>query len=157
MPSLKIDLYFFRHGLADWRRWNGSDDDRPLNKAGRDETARVAAYLAGHKIKPRKILTSPLPRASQTAAICAEYLRAPIETTKYLDKRFGASALQRILDRKLGAVVLVGHEPNFSAVIKKITGGTVKLRKSGVARVTFDLKTMRGRLEWLLEPSLCQL
>jgi phosphohistidine phosphatase len=157
MGSHKVDLYFFRHGLADWPHWKGSDDDRPLTEKGRDETVRVAKYLARHEVKTRKILTSPLPRASQTAAICAEYLDAPFETTKHLDKRFGVSALRRILDRDIESVVLVGHEPNFSAVIKKITGGAIKLRKSGVARVTVDLRTMRGRLEWLLEPSLCQL
>lgn len=155
MASGKLDLYFFRHGLADWPNWTRSDDDRPLNTAGRNETAQVAAFLAGLKVKPRKILTSPLPRASQTAAICAEYLRTQFETTKHLDKRFNVSALRRILHRKIDVVVLVGHEPSLSRVIKRITGGTIKLRKSGVARVSVDLSTMHGRLEWLLEPSLC--
>jgi Phosphohistidine phosphatase SixA len=52
--------------------------------------------------------------------------------------------------------MLVGHEPNFSRVIKALTGGEVKLRKSGVARLTIDPDTMQGRLDWLLTPKNCR-
>ena len=155
MASDKIDLIFFRHGLADWPNWRGSDDDRPLNEAGREETQRVAAYLRALGIEPQRVLTSPLPRASQTAEIVAEHLDAPLETTKQLDKRFTVRALEKLLDPKLDRLVLVGHEPNFSEVVKDLAGGDIKLRKSGVARLTLNRKKMRGRLEWLLTPDLC--
>jgi len=37
-----------------------------------------------------------------------------------------------------------------------LTGGEVKLRKSGVARLTIDPETMQGRLDWLLAPKNCR-
>lgn len=155
MAARKIDIYFLRHGLADWPDWHRSDDERPLNKDGRKETHAVAAYLVDLGVKPEIILTSPLPRASQTAEIAAEHLRAPVDVTKHLDKRFTVAALKKILPAKIDNVMLVGHEPNFSRVIKKLTGGEIKLRKSGLVRVKIDPTKMRGRIDWLLTPETC--
>jgi phosphohistidine phosphatase len=152
----KLDLYFFRHGLADWPNWKGSDDDRPLTEEGKKETHRVAAFLADAGARPEKIITSPLPRASQTADIAAEHLRAQLETVDSLAKGFDVAALKEILSGdKIDSVMLVGHEPDFSDVIAKLTGGNVKLKKTGIARIALDRKTMTGKLRWLLTPALC--
>jgi phosphohistidine phosphatase len=152
----KLDLIFFRHGLADWPDWNKPDDERPLTSKGREETHEVARYLARLEIKPGKILTSPLPRASQTAEIAAEHLQAPVEVSKKLTKDFTVRKLEELLAGATGSVMLVGHEPNFSEVIEALTGGEIKLRKSGVARLTIDPAKMKGRLEWLLTPKTCR-
>ncbi|HET9419152.1 MAG TPA: phosphohistidine phosphatase SixA [Chthoniobacterales bacterium] len=157
MAKSKVDLFFLRHGLADWPNWKGSDDDRPLTDEGREETHRVASFLAALGVRPRKILTSPLPRAAQTADIAAKHLRVPIETAKSLAKGFDVDALKRTLtDDKIDSVMLVGHEPDFSRVIAKLTGGDVKLKKTGVARLDLDRRTMTARLRWLLTPAICQ-
>jgi phosphohistidine phosphatase len=157
MASSKVDLIFFRHGLADWPHWKGSDDDRPLNEVGKKETRRVAVFLAEVGLAPQKILTSPLPRASQTADIAGEYIKAPIETAKCLGKGFSVRKLKELVEAAgSDSIMLVGHEPDFSCVIEKLTGGDIKLRKSGVARLSLDRKKMRGRLHWLLTPALCR-
>ena len=157
MAKAKIDLFFLRHGLADWPNWKGSDDDRPLTEEGREETHRVASFLATLGVKPQKILTSPLPRASQTADIAAEHLRVPIETVKSLAKGFDVDALTKMLrDDKIDSVMLVGHEPDFSHVIEKLTGGDIKLKKTGVARLDLDRRKLMARLRWLLTPAICQ-
>ena len=62
-----MKLYFLRHGQADWPNWEGPDDDRPLTEAGREEVQAVAQLLVRLKAAPDLILTSPLPRAAQTA------------------------------------------------------------------------------------------
>ncbi|MFL6589310.1 MAG: phosphohistidine phosphatase SixA [Chthoniobacterales bacterium] len=152
----KLDLIFLRHGLADWPNWTKPDDERPLTKKGRKETREVARYLARLKVRPGKILTSPLPRASQTADIAAEHLKAPVESTRKLTKDFTVRKLKDLLAGATGSVMLVGHEPNFSAVIEALTGGEIKLRKSGVARLTIDPDNMQGRLDWLLTPKNCR-
>lgn len=152
----KLDLIFLRHGLADWPNWPKPDDERPLTRKGRDETHEVAKYLAKLGVKPAKILTSPLPRASQTAQIAAEHLRSPIEVTRKLTKRFTLGKLEELLVDEKDTIMLVGHEPNFSRVIKALTGAEIKLRKSGVARLTIDAAKMQGRLDWLLTPKNCR-
>lgn len=153
MSDAKIDLIFLRHGLADWPNWKGPDDDRPLTDAGKKETNEVAAFLAGLGVRPQKIITSPLPRASQTAEIAAQHLNAPLSISECLAKGFSAPKLSKLLDEeKVNDVMLVGHEPDFSSVIEKLTGGDVKLKKSGVARLRLDRKTMSGQLFWLFPP-----
>jgi phosphohistidine phosphatase len=152
----KLDLIFFRHGLADWPNWPKPDDERPLTRKGREETHEVARYLAKLRVKPAKIFTSPLPRASQTAEIAAEHLHAPVVVTKKLTKKFTLGKLEELLAGETETVMVVGHEPNFSRVIKALTGGEIKLRKSGVARLTIEVGKMRGRLDWLLTPKNCR-
>ena len=61
-----MKLYLLRHGKADWPNWDKPDDDRPLTKEGKKEVAVVGKFLRRFEIDP-VILTSPLPRASQTA------------------------------------------------------------------------------------------
>lgn len=152
----KLDLIFFRHGLADWPNWPKPDDERPLTRKGREETHGVAKYLAKLGVKPAKIFTSPLPRASQTADIAAEHLNAPVVVTKKLTKRFTLGKLEELVSGETKTVMVVGHEPNFSAVIKALTGAEIKLRKSGVARLRIDPRKMQGRLDWLLTPKNCR-
>jgi len=153
----KLDLFLLRHGLADWPNWKGSDDDRPLTADGKDETHRVASLLVAVGVKPQKILTSPLQRASQTAEIAAQHLRVAPEAVASLAKGFDVEALKEMLDDdKSDSVMLVGHEPDFSRVIEKLTGANMKLKKSGVARIALERKKMTGQLRWLLTPALCQ-
>ena len=70
-----MELYFLRHGEADWPDWKKPDDERPLTKHGKKEMREVAAFLKRVKATPDLIVTSPLPRASQTAEIAAERLK----------------------------------------------------------------------------------
>ena len=67
-------LYFLRHGAADWPDWKKPDDERPLTKAGRKEVHEVGELLTALRVQLDVILTSPLPRAAQTADIAAEHL-----------------------------------------------------------------------------------
>jgi phosphohistidine phosphatase len=155
MATGKLDLIFLRHGLADWPNWKGSDDDRPLTEEGKKETHQVAAFLAKLGLKPRKIFTSPLPRALQTAEIAAEHLQSPLLISDLLAKGFSVRKLSQLLDKaKIDSVMLVGHEPDFSRVIEKLTGGDVKLKKAGVVRLRLDPDKMTGKLLWLLPPAI---
>jgi len=157
MGNSKLDLIFLRHGQADWPNWTGSDDDRPLTTEGKKETHEVASFLAKLGVKPQKIFTSPLPRASQTAEIAAEHLKAPLVTSDCLAKGFSVRNLSQLLEKgKIDSVMLVGHEPDFSSVIEELTGGAVKLKKSGVARLRLERDQMKGKLHWLLPPVICK-
>jgi broad specificity phosphatase PhoE len=67
-------LVLVRHGETDWnreRRFQGHADT-PLNDAGRRQAAELAAILSGDRLDA--IYTSPLRRASETAAIIATKL-----------------------------------------------------------------------------------
>jgi Phosphohistidine phosphatase SixA len=79
-----MELYFLRHGEADWPEWKKSDDERPLTKSGKKEMRDVAKFLDRLKVRPNLIVTSPLPRAAQTAEIAADYLKAKLRKDELL-------------------------------------------------------------------------
>jgi phosphohistidine phosphatase len=150
-----MQLYFLRHGEADWPNWKKPDDERPLTKRGKKEMREVAKFLARLKAKPSLILTSPLPRASQTAEIAAEYLNKQCREEKLLAPGFGKRELEQLLDDHAGEnLMIVGHEPDFTGAIAALTGASLKLSKAGVALVELDHSQSRGRLLWLLPPKL---
>ncbi len=152
-----MDIYFLRHGEADWPNWEKPDDERPLTKRGKKEMREVAKFLKRVGAEPDLIVTSPLPRASQTADIAAEHLDVKCRKDKLLEPGFGRKELERILKKyPAESVMIVGHEPDFSHTIEQLTGGSVKLSKAGVALVELDRSWRNGRLLWLMPPKIAK-
>ena len=152
-----MELYFLRHGEADWPEWKKSDDERPLTKRGKREIRDVAKFLDRLKVRPDLIVTSPLPRAAQTAEIAADYLKAKLRKDELLAPGFGSSKLPTVLKRHRARVLmLVGHEPDFTQVISELTGASLKLSKAGVALVDVDPESEEGKLLWLFPPKIAK-
>ena len=151
-----MKLYLLRHGKADWPNWDKPDDDRPLTDDGKKQLAAVARMLARLEIAPA-ILTSPLPRASQTAEIAGKHLRQKIRIEPLLRPGFDAGKLKKILKDFSGdSLMVVGHEPDFTRTIFQLTGGGTKLSKAGVALIDLDISSMTGELRWLVPPKFAK-
>jgi phosphohistidine phosphatase len=145
-----MKLYFLRHGEADWQNWKKPDDERPLTKRGKREMRDIAKFLDRLKVRPDLIVTSPLPRATQTAEIASDYLKAKIRKDESLAPGFGATKLRTVMKRHhANTLMLVGHEPDFTNVISGLTGASLKLSKAGVALVDVDPEAEEGKLLWL--------
>ena len=152
-----MQLYFLRHGEANWPGWTKPDDERPLTDFGKKEVRQVATFLKRLKVKPDLIVTSPLPRALQTAEVAAEQLKTKLRQEEALEPGFGISELRTVLKRHRSKVLmLVGHEPDFSSVISALTGGFIKMSKAGVALIDIDPETEKGRLLWLFPPKFAR-
>jgi phosphohistidine phosphatase len=152
-----MEVYFLRHGEADWPKWKKSDDERPLTKRGKKQLRDVARFLDHLKVRPDLIVTSPLPRAAQTAEIAADYLKAKLRKDELLAPGFGSSKLPTVLKRHGARVLmLVGHEPDFTQVISELTGASLKLSKAGVALVDLDPESEEGKLLWLFPPKFAR-
>ena len=157
-----MKLYFLRHGPAvDRAAWPADDDfARPLTARGQAVVQRVADALADLQLELGLIITSPLTRAWQTAEIVAR--RLDILDRLLKDDRlmpgFDLNGLTAILraHSAQSAIMLVGHEPDFSTTISAlIGGGSLVCKKGGLARV--DVSTdnpLRGDLVWLIPPSI---
>jgi phosphohistidine phosphatase len=155
--NIDMKLYFLRHGEADWPEWKKSDDERPLTKSGKKEMHTVSAFLARLKVRPDLILTSPLPRAAQTAEIAAENLEVKCREDQRLAPGFGPAEMEQILSKhSVESLMLVGHEPDFTKTISALTGASLKLSKAGVALVDIDLSSQKGRLLWLFPPKIAR-
>ena len=152
-----MELYFLRHGEADWPDWKKSDDERPLTKHGKREMREVGKFLDRLKVDPILIVTSPLPRASQSAEIAADYLKAKLRKDEALAPGFGMNELRTVLKRhRAKSLMLVGHEPDFTNVISKLTGASLKLSKGGVALLDVDPEAEEGKLLWLFPPKFAR-
>ncbi|HTH20228.1 MAG TPA: phosphohistidine phosphatase SixA [Candidatus Udaeobacter sp.] len=152
-----MQLYFLRHGEADWPGWTKPDDERPLTDFGKKEVRQVGKFLNRLKVKPDLVVTSPLPRALQTAEAAVEQLKTKLRQDKALEPGFGITELRTVLKHyKSKVLMLVGHEPDFSSVISALTGASLKLSKAGVALVDFDPETEKGRLLWLFPPKVAR-
>jgi phosphohistidine phosphatase len=147
-----MKLYLLRHGKADWPAWEKPDDERPLTEEGKNEVAAVAKMLARLEIAPA-IVTSPLPRASQTADIAGKHLSQKVRVDPLLRPGFDADALSRLLQDFSGdSLMIVGHEPDFTQTILRLTGARAKLSKAAVALIELNPTSMKGELRWLVPP-----
>jgi len=156
-----MELYFLRHGDAGAREaWSGDDRDRPLSEEGKERMRREAHVLAGLKLGISLIVSSPYARAWQTAEIVAAEVGLTDSLTRdeRLEPGFDSHALREILadHAEEGALMLVGHDPDFSETIGACTGGgRVECKKGGLAKVDLkDPQRPRGTLQWLIPPRL---
>jgi len=154
-----MQLYFLRHGQADWPDWDpAQDEQRPLTEAGLAKMKAEAKAIRRLELGITIVLTSPLIRARQTAESVAARLEVQPVEEPLLAPGFNAKRLSEILRRypDVAELMLVGHEPDFSRTIAQIIGGgRIAMKKGGLARV--DLETNdppRGDLVWLLTPKV---
>jgi phosphohistidine phosphatase len=156
-----MQLYFLRHDLAEDRdTWEGLDFDRPLTETGKGRMERIAGKIERLNLRLAAVVSSPLTRAWQTAEIVAQHLGEQVALVEdpRLSPGFGVEQLKQVLEDypEAQALMLVGHEPDFSQTIAAlIGGGEVVCKKGGLARVDlWDTQSLRGRLIWLAPPKL---
>jgi phosphohistidine phosphatase len=154
-----MQLYFLRHGIADWPDWDPArDHERPLTKEGMKKMKATARTLATLGLTFDAILSSPYTRAWQTADIIANVLKLEVRTEPRLSPGFDMEKLAEIVRECAGAksLLMVGHEPTFSMAISQlIDGGRVMMKKGALARVDLiDPDELHGELIWLLQPKV---
>jgi phosphohistidine phosphatase len=123
-------IYLLRHGDAE----DGVGDDaaRRLTEKGERQAREAGRALAALGVGIDACLASPKVRALDTARLACEALGVEVEMTEAL--RGGAfDALDLAAGR--GEVLLVGHEPDFSAEVGRLTGANAAMKKGGIAVV----------------------
>lgn len=124
-------LYFLRHGDAEEDHAEG-DSARRLTPKGEHQARATGKALAAMGAGIDACLTSPKVRAADTARLACEALQIEHETANELR---GGPFDSLSLTAGRGDVLLVGHEPDFSNEVARLTGAKVKLRKGGLAIV----------------------
>jgi phosphohistidine phosphatase len=123
-------IYLLRHGEAEPR--TGDDAARRLTAKGERQARDAGRALAELGVRIDACLSSPKVRSLETARLACEALGVEVEVTEALAGG-PFDALELAAGR--GNVLLVGHEPDFSAEVGRLTGGNVKLKKGGIAVV----------------------
>ena len=162
-----MEIYVLRHGSAvESEEWRGAERQRPLTDAGRAEMRQVARGLKWLGLAPDVILSSPYTRARETAdavgTAVGVLVRPAAELAPGCDLNGLVAALAGIsAPQPPKSVLVVGHEPDLSALIGALIGrqgaAGVEMKKASCARVDVALTAVsaqelagRGTLIWLL-------
>lgn len=154
-------IYFLRHANAgETRKDSKKDERRALDAEGIQQSYQLARLFSRLDVVPDLIITSPLKRAMQTAAMVANELgyddKLRIEKTLKPDAKW--EDFRAMLKAQAAeTTIVVGHSPNLPQFAGRIISeaghrADIDIRKGGVARVDYDGR--KGELQWLLTPKL---
>jgi phosphohistidine phosphatase len=141
-------VYLVRHGDAEPSR--GVDAARRLTPSGRAEFERHARALVA-ELAIRRVVTSPLLRARETAELLAAVTGARLEEDGALASgaSSGAALLAR-LAREPAGTALVGHNPELAEALGKAAGRDLGMRKGEIAAL--DVEGGRVSVAWHRAP-----
>jgi phosphohistidine phosphatase len=161
--AVLLELYIVRHAIAAEPGPKYPDDrTRPLTAEGIKRFKETVRGLVSLDVELDVILTSPLVRAEQTAALLRDGMKKPppVEVNEALAPggKFATlvDAVTRQVRRHRRRVALVGHQPDLGDVTARWLGarGQVEFRKGAVCALEVDGATPGGpaTLRWLLPP-----
>ena len=158
-------LYIVRHSDAVPSGTPGvAEDERPLTEKGIKKMKEVAQGLRRIGAVPDLVLSSPLPRARQTAEIVVADSggRVTLSLTGSLAPSGSRQELYRELrqHRRLAAVMIVGHLPSLGEIAGEIGWGSadhyLEIKKGGACAL--ELSRLEpipsGTLRWFLPPAI---
>lgn len=145
-------LWLLRHGEAEPHGVR-PDADRALTSRGRDQALAAGVALSRLDVGLAVAFTSPKLRARQTAELAVEPLRIDLVEHGPIGGGFDRDEALALLGAGSddGRVLVVGHEPDLSQVVRDLTGARVDFKKGGIAVVRVDGST-GGSLLALLRP-----
>ena len=143
-----MNIYLLRHGIAVSAEETAPDGERPLTAKGTKRMRTGARGLRRLGLAFDAILTSPLPRARQTADIVAAALglESRLTVVEALQPNCSVEELLASLSdyQHCKHLLLVGHEPLLSGTAaflvtgKKTVALEIALKKGGLCHVQID-------------------
>jgi phosphohistidine phosphatase len=155
-----VNLYFLRHGKAGQPRAH-DDDARELTPKGVAALRAAGPLWRRLSVRPDVVISSPLPRALQTAELFVE--GTGLNDPPVVDDRLRPGATWRDMAAAMadhpdaGSVLFVGHDPDQSSALAELTGAaSVRMRKGAFAGLEFEgsPEPGSGELILLLDPDL---
>jgi phosphohistidine phosphatase len=126
---------------------------RPLTEQGREEARAAGRALREKNEDLTLVLASPRLRARETAELVIEGFGRPVPLNVRESLTCGATAaayLAEIEAKPDGPVLLVGHNPEMSAIASELAGESISFRPSTLCAI--DLEPPTARLLWLRHP-----
>jgi phosphohistidine phosphatase len=155
-----------RHAKSAWQvDYGGEDRLRPLARRGRRAAKAAGRFLSSTGQVPDRALASPAVRAQETLDLASQAGRwdCAIEACEGL---YGGpdevlEAVRRH-GRGAGLLMIVGHEPAWSAVASRLADGArFQLPTASLLRLDFDIEEWadlegEGQIQWLVTPRLLE-
>ena len=157
-------VYFVRHASAGQKRFSPKKDEkRSLDAEGVHQCTQMGRILSAMEVAVDTVISSPLKRATQTASLIANEIghegKLNIENALRPEAKYEHFREMLRKYSKFEALVLVGHNPNFSEFLGRmmVANGDrayVDLKKAAIAKVESEQK--KFVLHWLLTPRLAK-
>jgi len=155
-------IYFLRHASAGESLANPKKDEkRALDKTGIAQCGEVGRALTALDVQVDVILSSPLKRSAQTAALVGNELgyEGKLLFEDALRPAATFADFRKMLEKhaKLENVMVVGHNPNLSEFLGRSISASgceasVELKKGAVARV--EMNRNSGSMLWCITPKV---
>jgi phosphohistidine phosphatase len=164
-------LMVLRHASSEKAEPGMRDFDRALNARGRDDAAKVGAYMAHHALLPDRVIVSPARRARETWKHVSGAFPAvpPVDYDNRLYEG-GPDAILAVIrenDPSTRSLLIIGHNPSLHEITRLlIAAGDVEARErlnerlptAGLAIIDFPYDDWRkfrphhGRLKVFVDP-----
>jgi len=155
-------VYFLRHASAGQRVNNlKKDEKRGLDKEGIEQCGYIGRALAALGVQVEVIVSSPLKRSTQTAALVGNEMghEGKLVVENALRPEAGFADFQKMIEKysRQDAILLVGHNPNLRDFLGRVISDSgceavVELKKGAVAKV--EMRRSAGSLSWCITPRI---
>ena len=155
-------VYFLRHASAGQAFSSAKKDEkRGLDKDGIEQCGYIGRALAALGVQVDIILSSPLKRSAQTAALVGNEMghEGKLAMEDALRPQAGFSDFQKMIEKyaRQDALLLVGHNPNLREFLGRLISDSgcealVELKKGAVAKV--EIRRNSGSLSWCITPRI---
>lgn len=157
-------LLVMRHAKSDWGQGADTDHERPLAPRGVKSARRMGLLLRESGVTPDLVLSSTAVRALTTAELAAKAggFKCPIVTEDALYASDPDRVLEVVarVDDSVRRLLIAGHEPTSSELVRRLTGGIVRMPTAAVACLDLaeggwaELGPGRCTLRWLVTPKM---
>lgn len=126
---------------------------RPLTEQGRQEAREMGRALRERGVALAVILSSPRLRARESAELVVEGFgtKVGVEVREALTCGATSAAYLHEIRAQEGPVLLVGHNPEISAIASGLVGQAISFRPATLCAI--DLEESDARLSWVRHPS----
>ena len=159
-------LLVMRHAKSDWGQGADTDHERPLAPRGVKAARRMGRLLRETGAIPELVLSSTAVRALATAelAVKAGGWKCPIvaEDALYASDPDRVLEVVARVDDSVRRLLIAGHEPTSSELVRRLTGGVVRMPTAAVACLDLaeggwaELGPGRCTLRWLVTPKMLE-
>lgn len=155
-------LYFLRHASAGQPLSNSKKDEkRGLDQDGIEQCGYIGRALAALGVQVDVILSSPLKRSTQTAALVGNEMghEGKLVLENGLRPEASYSDFQKMLQKytRQESILVVGHNPNLREFLGRVISergceAIVELKKGAVAKI--EMRRSTGSLSWCITPRI---
>lgn len=136
-------LLLMRHAKSSWSEPGTPDQDRPLNKRGKQAAPQMGKLLHQEGLVPDLVLCSTARRSRETAEAVAKACgyAGKIEAQRdlyYSDAACYLDILRHLPDQAY-RVLLIGHNPETEELVEILTGNAERMTTAAIAHMDLPI------------------